>query len=162
MKPRRRITGPSRRALAVVAAVVVTASFATLAVATSFPAQHFSLTAVGGEPLQQGFVEVIHPDGPQVYARHVYQLNGARSNQSYEVVISIWTSDLDCSDDPEFVLPVAVVVTNASGNGHADVVHEPELLAMLGLRGLTIGGNVTLFHEGSPAYTTGCQVIQLD
>jgi hypothetical protein len=54
------------------------------------------------------------------------------------------------------------VLTNASGNGNADVVHDPELLAALGLRGLTIGGNVTLFHEGSPAYTTGCQVIQLD
>jgi hypothetical protein len=162
MKPWTRIMGASRRALAVLAAGVVTASFATLAAAASFPAQHFSLMPVGGEPLQEGFVEVIHPEGPQVYARHVYQLNGARSNQSYEVVISIWTSNLECSDDPELVLPVAVVVTNASGNGHADVVHDPELVAALGLRGLTIGGNVTLFHEGSPAYTTGCQVIQLD
>ena len=154
--------GPSGRALAVVAAGVAAASFATLAAGASFPAEHFSLVPVGAEPLQEGFVQVIHPDGPEVYARHVYQLNGARSNQSYEVVISIWTSNLECSDDPQFVLPVAVVDTNASGNGHADVVHDPELLAMLGLRGLTIGGNVTLFHEGSPAYSTGCQVIQLD
>jgi hypothetical protein len=153
---------PPRRALAVLAAAVVTASFATLAAAESLPAQHFSLMPVGGEPLREGFVEVIHPDGPQIYARHVYQLNGARSNQAYEVVISIWTSNLVCADDPQFVLPAAVVVTNASGNGQADVVLDPELVAALGLRGLTIGGNVTLFRGGLPAYTTGCRVIQLD
>jgi hypothetical protein len=46
---------------------------------------------------------------------------------------------------------------NASGNGEAGAEHAPELLAALGLRGLTIGGNVTLFREGLPAYTTGCQ-----
>jgi hypothetical protein len=162
MKARRRITVPSRCALAVLAAGVVTASIATLAAAVPFPAQHFPLMPVGGEPLRTGFVEVIHPDGPQVYARHVYQLNGARSDESYEVVISIWTSSLACSDDPEFVLPVGVVATNAAGNGHAYVVHDPELLAALGLRGLTIGGDVTLFREGAPAYTTGCRVIHLD
>jgi len=162
MKAWTRIIGSSRRALAVLAAGVVTASFAALAAAAPFPAQHFSLMPVGGAPLREGFVEVIHPDGPQVYARHVYQLNGAGSNQSYQVVISIWTSSLSCSGAPELVLPVAVVATNAEGNGVADVVHDPELLGALGIRGLTIGGNVTLFREGSPAYTTGCQVIQLD
>lgn len=162
MKAWTRITGPSPRALAVLAAGVVTASFATFATAASFPAQHFSLMPVGSEPLQEGFVEVIHPEGPQLYARHVYELNGARIHESYNVVISIWTSSLACSDDPDLVLPVAIVVTNASGNGRADALHDPELLAALGLRGLTIGGTVTLLHEASPAYTTGCKVIQLD
>jgi hypothetical protein len=117
---------------------------------------------LGGEPLQQGFVEVIHPNGPQVYTHHVYKLNGARSDQAYQVVISIWTSSLACSGDPQFVLPSAVLVTNASGNGEADAVFDPELVAALGLRNLTIGGNVTLVREGSPAYTIGCQVIQHD
>jgi hypothetical protein len=117
---------------------------------------------LGGEPLQEGFVEVIHPNGPQVYTHHVYKLNGARSNQSYQVVISIWTANLTCSGDPQFVLPSAVLATNASGNGEADAVFDPELVAALGLRGLTIGGNVTLVREGSPAYTIGCQVIQHD
>jgi hypothetical protein len=156
------ITRLSPRVLAALATGVVTASFATFAAAAPLPAQHFSLMPLGAEPLQQGFVEVIHPDGPEVYAHHVYQLNGARSKQTYAVVISIWTSSLTCSDDPQFVLPAAVVVTNSSGNGNADVVLDPELVAALGLRGLTIGGNVTLFHDGSPAYTTGCKVIQLD
>jgi hypothetical protein len=155
-------TGLSRRALVLLAVVVVTASAATLAGAALLPAQHFPLAPLGDEPLQQGFVQVIHPNGPQVYAHHVYQLNGARSDQSYQVVISIWTSNLACSGDPQFVLPAAVLTTNASGNGQADAAFDPELLAALGLRGLTIGGKVTLLRDGSPAYTTGCQVIQLD
>ena len=151
-----------RRALAVLAVGVVAASSTTLAADVPSPAQHFALVPLTDEPLRRGFVEVIHPNGPQVFAHHVYQLNGARSDQSYEVVISIWTSDLACADDPAFVLPAAVVDTNSSGNGEADVVFAPELLDALGLRGLAIGGNVTLLHDGSPAYTTGCRTIQLD
>jgi hypothetical protein len=156
------LTGLSRRALALLAVGVVTASAATLAAAAPVPARHFPLTPLGDEPLQHGFVQVIHPNGPQVYARHVYQLNGARADQSYQVVISIWTSNFACSGDPQFVLPAAVLATTASGNGHADAMFDPELLSALGLRDLMIGGNVTLFREGSPAYTTGCRVIQLD
>jgi hypothetical protein len=149
-------------ALALLVSVAVAASFATLAAAAPSPAQHFSLVPLGGEPLRKGFVEVIHPNGPQVYAHHVYKLNGARSNQSYGVVISIWTSNVQCAGDPAFVLPAAVVDTNPSGNGEADVVFAPELLDALGLRGLTIGGDITLFRDGAPAYSTGCKEIQLD
>ena len=139
------------------AAILVSA-----AAGTPFPAQHFALAPVGGEPLHNGFVEVIHPDGPNVYARQVYQLNGAQLNQSYGVVISIWTTSLSCAGAPTFVLPVAVLSTNVAGSGQADVVHDPELLAALGLRGLTIGGEVTLLRDGSPAYTTGCRIVELD
>ena len=153
---------PTRCGLATLVAGLVITSLATPATAEPFPAQHLSLVPVSGEPLKKGFVEVIHPNGPQVYAHHVYQLNGARDNQSYEVVISIWTSNLECAGDPAFVLPAAVVDTNPAGNGGADAVFAPELLDALGIRGLTIGGNVTLLREGSPAYSTGCQVIQLD
>ena len=162
MKAWPKVTGLRRRAFAVLAVGVVAASCATLAAAVPSPAQHFALAPLIDEPLREGFVEVIHPNGPQVYAHHVYQLNGARSDQSYEVVISIWTSNLECAGGPAFVLPAAVVDTNSSGNGEADVVFAPELLDALGLRGLAIGGKVTLLHEGSPAYTTGCRVIQLD
>jgi len=77
-------------------------------------------------------------------------------------VISIWTSNLTCTGAPLIVIPAAVLVTNTSGNGHASVVHTPEMLAALGIRGLTIGGQVTLLRDSTPAYTTGCQVIQLD
>lgn len=159
---RMRFRGRFGCALAVLIASVIAASSAVVASAAPFPAQHFPLLPVGVEPLRDGFVEVIHPDGPNVYAHHVYHLNGARSHHSYQVVISIWTSNVECATDPAFVLPAAVVVTNGSGNGQADVVFAPELLDALGLRGLAIGGNVTLFQEGSPAYTTGCRTIQLD
>jgi len=162
MRFQTRGTDSSRRALTLLAVGVVTAAAATFAAAAPSPARHFPLMPLGGEPLQQGFVEVIHPNGPQVYARHVYTLNGARSDQSYQVVISIWTSNLTCSGDPQFVLPAAILVTNASGNGEAEAVLDPELVAALGLRGLTIGGGVTLVRAGSPAYATGCRVIQLD
>ena len=162
MKAWENITHLSRRALALLAVGVVTASAATLAAAAPIPAEHFPLMPLGGEPLQEGFVEVIHPNGPQVYTHQVYKLNGARSDQSYQVVISIWTSSLTCSGDPQFVLPSAVLVTNESGTGQADAVFDPELVAALGLRDLTIGGNVTLLREGSPAYTIGCQVVQHD
>ena len=87
-----RNTDLCRRALALLAVGVVTASIATLAAASPIPAEHFPLMPLGGEQLQKGFVEVIHPNGPQVYTHHVYKLNGARSEQSYQVVISIWTS----------------------------------------------------------------------
>lgn len=147
---------------AVLTAVMVTVAFAAMAAAAPFPAQHFPLAPVGDAPLRDGFVQVIHPEGPEIYARHVYQVNGASSDRSYQVVISIWTSNVACSGDPTFVLPVALLVTNGSGNGQADAVHDPELLAALGLRGLTVGGDVTLLNGGTPAYTTGCRVIQLD
>ena len=148
-------------AIAVLALVMVT-SFATLAAAAPSPAQHFALVPLSGEPLTNGFAEVIHPNGPQVYAHHVYQLNGAESDRSYDVSISIWTESLTCSGEPTFVLPAASLVTNASGNGRADVVFDPAQVAALGLRGLEIGGNITVSREGSPAYATGCKVIELD
>jgi len=50
----------------------------------------------------------------------------------------------------------------SAGNGHAEVVHSPELLDQLGLHGLLIGGEVTIELDGDLAYTTGCEVLQLD
>jgi hypothetical protein len=144
------------------AASVLAALAAVLATAAPLPAQRFPLGRIGGEPLLEGFAEVIHPNGPQVYARHVYQVNGARSNETYAVTISIWTTSLACAGSPTFVLPAAELSTNGSGNGRADVAFGPEPIAALGLRGLTIGGDITLLRDGSPAYATGCRVVRLD
>jgi hypothetical protein len=162
MNARRRTVRALLLTLAVLAAAGVAAAAAGLAAAEPFPAQHFELTSLGGEPLRGGFVEVAHPDGPRVFARHVYQLNGARRHASYDVAIAIWTSSLACAGAPDFVLPAAVLVTNDAGNGLANVTFPPELLSALGLRGLTIGGTVTLARDGSPAYTTGCRINRLD
>ena len=143
-------------------AVTAAACSTTLAPAASFPAQHYELQPVGGEPLASGFVEIIHPEGPQIYAHQVYVLNGARSNQSYDVVISIWKSNTACAGGPDLVLPAAVLATNTSGNGRADAVFDPEIIAALDLHNRTIGGNVTLLRSGSPAYTNGCHAVELD
>ena len=116
---------------------------------------------LGDEPLQRGFVEVIR-ERPPGLPTPCLQAERDESDRSCQVVISIWTSNLTCSGDPQFVLPSAVLVTNASRNGQADAVFDPELVAALGLRDLTIGGNVTLVRDGSPAYAIGCQVIQHD
>lgn len=156
------IVNLSKRALALLAVGVGSAAAASLVVAAPIPAEHVPLVPLGGEPLRDGFVEVIHPNGPEVYTRHVYKLNGAASDESYQVVISIWTSNATCSGDPQLVLPAAVLVTNPSGNGVSEAVFDPELVAALGLRGLTIGGKVTLLRKGSPAYATGCRVVQHD
>ena len=48
------ITHLSRRALALLAVGVVTASAATFAAAAPIPAEHFPLMPLGGEPLQVG------------------------------------------------------------------------------------------------------------
>ena len=155
--------GPRLRlVLAVLTTGIAAVSIVALAPAAPFPAERYPLVAVGGEPLDSGFVMNIHPNGPQVYARHVYVLNGARSDASYQAVISIWTSNVECSGTPAFVLPVAVLQTNGVGNGRAEVVHTPEDLAGLGIRGLTIGGEVTFLRGGSLAYTAGCRVVELD
>jgi hypothetical protein len=156
------MTAWTRNAAVALLVSAIVASYAALAAAESLPAQHFPLVPVGGEPLKSGFAEVIHPNGPQIYAHHVYQLNGAESDRSYDVSISIWTESLTCSDEPTFVLPAVSLVTNASGNGRADVIFDPEQVAALGLRGIVIGGNVTVSREGTPAYATGCKVIELD
>jgi hypothetical protein len=77
-------------------------------------------------------------------------------------VISIWTSDVTCSGAPSLEIPAAALTTNGAGNGHADVVQSPAMLEALGIRGLTIGGKVTLLREGLPVYTIGCRVVRLD
>ncbi len=151
-----------RLAFALLAAGIAAVSVVALAPATPFPAERYPLASIGGEPLTSGFVENIHPDGPEIYARHVYVLNGARSDESYEVFISIWATNTECTGAATFVLPVAVLQTNGTGNGRAGVVHTPEQLDALGIRGLTIGGEVTFLRGGSLAYATGCQVVDLD
>jgi hypothetical protein len=154
--------GPTRRTLTAFVMTVVAASFGTQVAAAPFPAQHFDLSPVGGEPLRSGFAEVIHPDGPNIYARHVYQLHGARSDETYQVWVHIWTDDLGCAGPTPYHLPVAELATNSAGNGHAAVVHTPEDLALLGLGDQAIGGEVTVELDGTVAYTTGCAVIRLD
>jgi hypothetical protein len=69
-----------------------------------YHSQHYDLSPVSGAPLRSGFVENIHANGPNVYAHENYVVNGASANTSYQVVLSIWTSNLTCSGNPDLQL----------------------------------------------------------
>jgi hypothetical protein len=127
---------------------------------STYHAAHIALTPIGGAPLTSGFVENIHANGPNVYAHELYQLNGAEPNSSYQVVLSIWTTNTSCSGQPALQLPTAVVVTNAAGNGLADAVFTPEDAD--GLRGLTVSARWTVWNGATATYVTHCEIISLD
>jgi hypothetical protein len=124
-----------------------------------YHSEHYSFAAVGGAPLRSGFVENIHPNGPNVFAHEQYVVNGAQPNTSYQVVLTIFPLDTTCSSSP-IVITTATIRTNAAGNGVSSHVFTPTDAA--GLRGLTVGGMWTLTVNGSSAYRTGCETVILD
>jgi hypothetical protein len=121
---------------------------------------HVALAPIAGAPLRSGFVQNIHANGPNVYAHELYQLNGAEPSSSYQVVLSIWTTNTSCSGEPMLQLLTATVITNAVGNGLADAVFTPENAD--GLRGLTVSAMWTLWNGATATYATDCEVISLD
>jgi hypothetical protein len=144
----------------VLAAMSVTAGGALPAGADAlYHSQHISLTPIAGAPLRSGYVENIHPDGPNVYAHEEYVLNGAEPAAVYQVVLRIFPVDTTCSSTP-IVIPTATIATNAAGNGAADQVFTPADAG--GLRGLTVGIIWTLMSGSTPAYTTACATVHLD
>jgi hypothetical protein len=144
--------------LAVAALVLVPAAFADAV----FHSTHAQLSAVGGAPLQSGFVEIIHINGPVNAAHDNYVLNGASPNASYTVTLHISTNaDATCSA-PFVVAPVATLDTNGSGNGNVDAVFPPALIDALGIHNSTVHVYFTLSNGGTVAYTTDCLTSQLD
>jgi hypothetical protein len=122
--------------------------------------QRLPLTPVGGSPLRSGSVVNIHADGPNIYAREIYTLNGALANTTYQVVVNLYLSNTTCSGTPELALPTAVLTTNISGNGIAYHVFTPADAA--GLKGLTVGAHWQVFNGATLDYATGCTVVTLD
>jgi len=127
---------------------------------STYHSAHIALAPVAGAPLISGFVENIHPDGPNVYAHEIYQLIGAAPSTSYQVVLSIWTTNTSCSGSPTLQLPTATLTTNGAGNGLADAVFTPADAD--GLRGLTVSARWTLSNGATPSYATDCEIIKLD
>jgi hypothetical protein len=126
----------------------------------SYHTGHIALSPVGGTALRSGFVQNIHANGPNVYAHEMYQLNGAAAATSYQVVLSIWTTNTSCSASPTLQLPTAVVTTNGVGNGLADFFFTPADAD--GLRGLTVSAVWVLWNGQTASYKTDCEVITLD
>ena len=129
---------------------------------STYHTAHIALAPVANAPLGSGFVQNIHANGPTIYAHENYQLNGAEPNTSYQVVLSIWKSNTTCAGSPSLQFPTAAVVTNAAGNGLADIVFTPDDATAAGIRGLTIGGMWTLWNGTTATYATDCEVISLD
>jgi hypothetical protein len=147
----------------VTAAAVLTSLSGTAAYADQqYPSQHYDLTPISGAPLQNGFVENIHADGPIVFAHERYVLNGASPDSLYQVVLSIWTSNLTCSGSPTFQLHPAELQTNATGNAEAGHTFSPQDVEQAGLLGHTVSATWQLWTSGSPSYETGCAVVPLD
>jgi hypothetical protein len=128
----------------------------------TFHTAHAALSPIGDAPLRSGFVQNIHENGPIVFARETYQLNGAEPNTSYQVVSSAWKRNTSCSGSPSVRLPAAVLTTNAAGNGVADHVFTPADATRAGLHGLTFSVMWTLFNGTTATYATDCEVVTAD
>ena len=122
--------------------------------------EHLLLEPVNGAPLQSGFVNNIHPNGQIVFAHEVYQLNGAVPSTSYQVVLNAYPDTTNCSGIPALVIPTAVLVTNKSGNGKAEVFFAPEDVAPL--HGLTFDIQWVVMNGDTVDYQTICTVVTLD
>lgn len=118
---------------------------------------HYAFAPTNGAPLRSGFVENIHPNGPNVFAHEQYVVNGAAPNTTYQVWLTV--RDATCTTEL-FAMQTATITTNAAGNGTAMHVFTPA--DATGLHGMTIGGTWTLTTGGAPDYSTSCAVIQLD
>jgi len=100
--------------------VVVLALPATAFADRVYHSEHLPLLAVGGAPLQGGFVENIHPNGSQVYAHEIYSLRGALPNTTYQVFLLVHLGDPGCDATTATDFGSTDLTTNARGNGVAD------------------------------------------
>ena len=121
--------------------------------------ERLSLEPVAGAPLQSGFVVNIHVNGPNIYAREKYQLNGAAPNTTYELVLTGYFGATDCSGTPDLVATTAVLTTNINGNALSEHVFTPADAA--GLSG-TAGVQWKVMNGGTLDYQTRCTLVMLD
>jgi hypothetical protein len=146
------------RAVFAVGAVVLALAPSALADAV-YHSSHIALTPVGAAPLHSGFVENIHPDGPNIFAHEQYVLNGARPNTTYTVTIHVGSTSCDPSASL-FSLETSTFTTNPAGNASTFHVFTPSDVGALA--NSTIHAFWTVSTGGSVAYQTTCQTIRLD
>jgi len=145
-----------RHILVLAATVVLAAAFvATAAADRVYHTERLALSAVGGAP-GGGMVVNVHPNGPNVYAHEIYTLRHAVPG-TYQVSLNLFPTSLHCTGATT-ALPTAMLTTNATGNGRADVKFTPEDVASL--RNMTFSISWTV--AGPATYVTACTVVTLD
>jgi hypothetical protein len=128
-----------------------------------YHAEHLPLVPVGAAPLDSGFVENIHPNGPQVYAHEIYSLKGAAPETTYLVYLLVHLVDTGCDSLAATSFGSTELQTNGAGNGTADrfIPSVPEAIRdqTHGVRWevrTVVSGVETL------VYRTGCTNVTLD
>ena len=146
-----------RRILVLAPTVVLLAAafVATAAADRVYHTEHLALSGVGGAP-GGGSVVNAHPNGPNVYAHEIYTLRHAVPG-TYQVTLNLFTTSLDCTGET-IALPTAILTTNATGNGQADVKFTPEDVAAFRHMTFSISWSVV----GPATYVTDCTVVTLD
>jgi hypothetical protein len=122
--------------------------------------ERLNLVPVAGAALRSGYVINIHANGQIIYAREMYQLNGASANTTYQVVGNLYLGNTSCSGVPDAVVPTASLTTNISGDGTAEHIFTPQDAA--GLHGLRVGARWQLWDGATLSYQTECTVVTLD
>ena len=88
-----------------------------------YHSQHLALMRAGTDPLRKGFVENIHPNGPNVYAHEIYVLIGAQPNATYTVHLLVHLFSPMCGNVPT-QFAVTQLTTNRSGKRARGSVHQ--------------------------------------
>ncbi|MCB8984876.1 MAG: hypothetical protein H6659_13685 [Ardenticatenaceae bacterium] len=150
-------------AVALLVTLILTALVSIASADGVYHSDHVEYHPVGAQPLRSGFVQNIHPNGPQMYAIERHTLNGAVPNTEYFIQALIYIPDTGCTDG---LVPFPIdysLSTNGVGNGTTLTTLPPE--AAEGLAGLTINVRWQLLvgaPDGPVAYETECAVITLD
>ena len=149
-----------RRLCAFVAAVGVLVLPTYASADSVYHSEHLPLVVVGGAPLHHGFVENIHPNGPQVYAHEIYSLKGALANTTYQVFLLVHLGDPGCDSSTATNFGFTELTTNGGGNGTADrfIPSVP-----LEIRNQTHGVRWEVrLSDGTLVYRTACTNVTLD
>jgi hypothetical protein len=124
-----------------------------------YHSQHILLHPVGASPLHYGFVENIHPNGPNVFAHELYVLNSAEPQTAYHVTLFLFPFNTSCSGTP-IAIPTANFTTNAAGNGVGQFKIRPGDVPPV-LRNATHSLEWVV-AGGTSTYRTDCSTATLD
>ena len=151
------------KALVACAAAAVVGVLAPTAGADAvYHTDHLALSAVGGAPLHSGFVQNIKANGPQIYARELYVLNGAKPNSTYIVTRYFHPFNAGCGGSAGSDV-LGRLVTNAAGNAKSEIVVRPEdIPPFLVDEKQPHGVHWTISDATGVAYETPCAAVTID